>query len=633
MNGFDAGSVIAHITADISGFQNGITKAQGLASNLSGGLKSVNSALGGLTAAAGIATAAIGAGLVVAVKTSLDAWKEQEAAIVQQIAVLKSTGNAAGKTTVELQKYATALSRITPYADEAIMAGQNLLLTFTNIKGDKFDQATQTILDMSTALGQDLKSSAIQVGKALQDPILGVTALRRVGVNFSKANQDMIKSLVEAGKTEEAQAFILKELQTEFGGSAKAAGGTFGGQITILKNNIGELQEGFGQFMTQALTPLAYALNKLLSNIDIQGFFDNLTTVILTLFDALKSGDVGTLATELQGIVSPSVIQFLQDFVTNARAFSAWVSENRVAIISFLEGMAVALGALTVIGVITSLLVALTNPITLIVLAVGLLFAAWNTNFLGIRDITKTVLDYIKNLFEAHKEELKAIWDAVINVIKIAAVIIMEIWKTYGTGIINVVQGAFNIVAGFIRIILGTISGIINAFVALVSGDWVGFWDALRVMAKTNLDAVQQIFKGAIQAIIGIIENLFPNFTATLEKIWNKAKEMAEKIRHAISDAFNADKKNSPSINDRLGEIVKSAQGALGSITIPNFSHQISASLGGINGAELSGVGVGGLTLNVNLDGALISDEAGAQRISEIVGNNIVKKLQQNVRF
>ena len=75
---------------------------------------------------------------------------------------------------------------------------------------------------MSVALGTSLKSAAIQVGKALQDPENGITALRRVGVNFTKEQKERIQGWVEEGKQLKAQKFILKELRTEFAGSAEA---------------------------------------------------------------------------------------------------------------------------------------------------------------------------------------------------------------------------------------------------------------------------------------------------------------------------------------------------------------------------------------------------------------------------
>ena len=185
------------------------------------------------------------------VKESIEAAIEQERVEAALEAVLKSTKNAAGLNKDELLKMASALQKTTTFGDEAIVSAENLLLTFTNIGKKVFPDALEIVLDMSTALGQDLKSSAIQVGKALQDPILGVTALRRVGVNFNETQTEMIKGLVKSGETLEAQKFILEELQTEFGGAAAAAADTFGGALKQLGNVWGDLKEKVGETVTE----------------------------------------------------------------------------------------------------------------------------------------------------------------------------------------------------------------------------------------------------------------------------------------------------------------------------------------------------------------------------------------------
>ena len=116
--------------------------------------------------------------------TSIAAFDESQAVAAQLDAVLKSTAGAAGVTRDQVLGLGASLQQTSKFGDEAIVTGENLLLTFTSIGKDVFPQATQTMVDMSQALGQDLKSSAIQLGKALNDPIQGVTALRRVGVSF-----------------------------------------------------------------------------------------------------------------------------------------------------------------------------------------------------------------------------------------------------------------------------------------------------------------------------------------------------------------------------------------------------------------------------------------------------------------
>ena len=126
--------------------------------------------------------------------------------MAQTNAVLKSTGGAANVTAKEVSSLAESLMQKSGVDDEAIASGENLLLTFTNIRNeagkgnDIFNQATGVMLDMSVALGQDMKTSAIQVGKALNDPIKGMTALQRVGVSLHRRPEEDDQRMQESGQ-------------------------------------------------------------------------------------------------------------------------------------------------------------------------------------------------------------------------------------------------------------------------------------------------------------------------------------------------------------------------------------------------------------------------------------------------
>jgi phage-related protein len=104
------------------------------------------------------------------------------------------------------------------------------------------------MVDMSQALGQDLSSSAIQLGKALNDPINGITALSRVGVSFTEEQKELIRTMAEAGDIAGAQAVILAELEREFSGSAQAASDAAGAQ-EVYKDKMNDLQEQIGAKM------------------------------------------------------------------------------------------------------------------------------------------------------------------------------------------------------------------------------------------------------------------------------------------------------------------------------------------------------------------------------------------------
>lgn len=193
---------------------------------------------------------------------SISAYEESANAEAQMYAVLKSTAGAAGMTSDALVDLAAKMQAQTTQEDDAVLAAENLMLTFKKVGKDVFPKAIETVLDMSEALDQGLNASAMQLGKALQEPIEGVSTLRRVGIQFSDSQETVIKRLVESGKLMEAQKLILAELKTQFGGSAAAARDTFGGALKALQNEFGNLQEEVGKAILQEAIPILQEMVK-----------------------------------------------------------------------------------------------------------------------------------------------------------------------------------------------------------------------------------------------------------------------------------------------------------------------------------------------------------------------------------
>jgi len=199
--------------------------------------------------------AAIGAPLSAGV--ALQAFAVQERASAKLEAVLKSTGYAAGFTAAQLERLAANRQRITTFGDEASIAMMAVLATFKEIQGPTYLRAVKAIQDMATVMDQDLKSAAVQVGKALNDPVKGVAALGEVGVSFTEKQKKLIKTLVETNQVAKAQAIILQELESEFGGAAEAVAGTASGKIQQMKNSLGDLAEVIGSQLAPVVTAWA----------------------------------------------------------------------------------------------------------------------------------------------------------------------------------------------------------------------------------------------------------------------------------------------------------------------------------------------------------------------------------------
>ena len=186
---------------------------------LTGGLGPLGSALSVI----GIGGLAAGAAFAVVSETigkSLEVTAEAERSYNRLTAVLKATGDSSGLTANDIVDLSKKLETTTLSTSEKVQDASAIMATFRSISGDTFTRAITLAQDMSAVFGMDLSASAKQLGKALEDPVKGLTSLRRVGVVFTQGQQELIKSLVETGDSAGAQKVILDALAAKIGGAA-----------------------------------------------------------------------------------------------------------------------------------------------------------------------------------------------------------------------------------------------------------------------------------------------------------------------------------------------------------------------------------------------------------------------------
>lgn len=240
----------------------GMSKFKGSVSKLNASISSMGTLIGGAAVLGGI-------------KSSINAWNEQEQAVAQVRQGIVSTGNAADRSLAQLTKQASDLQNQTLFGDEEIMKGvTSQLLTFTNIAGDEFDRTQKAVLDVTTKLygadasAESLRSTSIQLAKALNDPVANLGALGRSGIQFSAEQKELIKTLAKTGRTAEAQGIILKEIEGQYGGAAKAAADAGTGGLKQLQNRFGDIQETIGGVLMPVIARLTTFLGKLASWIE-----------------------------------------------------------------------------------------------------------------------------------------------------------------------------------------------------------------------------------------------------------------------------------------------------------------------------------------------------------------------------
>jgi hypothetical protein len=250
--------------------------------------------------------AAVGAAAgVIGFKLASAAYESQKV-MAQTTAIIKATGGAAGVTAKQVSELSETLSMQIGVDDELIQKSANLLLTFKQIQNQVgennniFDRAVITAQDLGNVFGS-ADAAAMQLGKALSDPVKGITALRRAGINFTEQQKEQIKTLVESGDVLGAQKLILAEIESQVGGTAAASATGFDRMRVALGNVAEEFGailipyiEKFANFVIQKVVPY---LNKLADVIGEKGLgsgikmlatdFVNLTTNMGAVGNAL----------------------------------------------------------------------------------------------------------------------------------------------------------------------------------------------------------------------------------------------------------------------------------------------------------------------------------------------------------
>ena len=242
--------VTAAVNKAASGLKRYASEAKAALAGVADKFRHLGSSIPGVNR---LTTALGAAGLVGALAKATQLAKVQEDAERKLAAVLKATGGAAGLSADQIKKFAAARQNLTNFGDEATIAVASVLATFREIKGDVFKDALVAIQDMSTILGTDMKGSAIQLGKALNDPIAGIAALTRSGVSFTEQQKAQIKAMQESGNVLGAQKIILAELKAEFGGAAEA----MADPMVQFKNALGDLGEQIGSQLMPFVRVLA----------------------------------------------------------------------------------------------------------------------------------------------------------------------------------------------------------------------------------------------------------------------------------------------------------------------------------------------------------------------------------------
>jgi hypothetical protein len=470
--------------------------------------KSMGLSFGNIASAALKVASVIGLGM--GINGMVAAADVAEKNMAQLNAVLKSTGGVAGVTKQQALDLATSLGNVTTFGKQTTLSVENLLLTFTKIGSKIMPEVTEAALNMATTFHEDASSAAIQLGKAMNDPVAGVTALRRVGVMLTAQQQEQVKAMVKVGDVAGAQKVILAELATETGGSARAAGETFSGQMAILGNAI----TGTGGAMVNSILPAITTFVNMINNnmpkaqkviTDVintivpkfQEWIKLIGQIVSELFpnfgkqvDGVK-GQVSGFSGVLDGITN--VLKFVKDNIDLVKAALVVIGVIWVIQTGFVVAHNVALIAHNVAHAAAAVALGVTTA------AQWLFNAATGANPIGAIILLIVGLIAVVILIATHWTQVSAV--------------LMSVWKV----IVGAFDTSIKAIVGFFQGLWNGITGIFGGIgkwlTSIFDAAWNGIKSGFSSVINFMINGLNMFIKGFLSPFNLIIKglNLLPN--------------------------------------------------------------------------------------------------------------------------
>lgn len=573
--------------------------------------------------AAGIA--AIGAAAIGVAAYSIGQAQEAVAGQKELAAVLESTGGAAGMTAESVNGLATELSRATNFTDDAVLSAENMLLTFTNIHADVFPAATEATLNLATKFGS-VEAASVQLGKALNDPVEGVNALRRVGVALTDEQQKQIEQFVKVGDVASAQAVILDELGTEFGGLAKSVADP----MTQAKNQLNEMAEALGMKLLPYVNQAAQAF---LDWIDSMGGIDGIMATLQSAFEKIEP-------------FLPIIIGAIGGGLVGALTVAAGALWAFIA--PLLIPMAIGAAIVAAIMLIYYAISHLGELVDAVKILIGM---AWDWIYTKTVSVFTTISDFFTTVWNSIYDFLKSIWDAITFAVDFALSFMLGLvitaleflgidWEAGWEAIKNILSAAwewmnnaFQIAIASVKAVWeigwGAIKGFVTPIWESIKGIVSGAWDYIVGVFNTGGALIQTGWETIFNAIAGVCTSVFDAVKGT---IVNAINYVIDKINALIAMANSVSAKVSgpqlPTITPLAfssGGVVPSINwGAQGSDTVPAMltpGEQVLTK----EQARMYNGGGSGITVIINNPVVMSDDD-----IVEKIGNPIMKVFKQH---
>lgn len=198
------------------------------------------------------------------------AAEEENIGFARLQSVLEATGRAAEISSRQIDAMADKLELYSNADKQAVMDTAASLAIMENVPTSLFEQLFETANDLYQVVGSDIGSAILTLGRAMEEPLEGLTRLRRQGIFVTDEMQNQIAELIEQNRLYDAQKLLLDDIQKRVKGTADEIAAAAGTQSLAIA--IDRYYGSVGQLINDKANPItktaADSVNWLTSFVD-----------------------------------------------------------------------------------------------------------------------------------------------------------------------------------------------------------------------------------------------------------------------------------------------------------------------------------------------------------------------------
>lgn len=316
-----------------------------------------------------------------------------------------------------------------------------------------------------------------------------------------------------------------------------------GGQLTILRSQLEELAISFGEILMPAIRAIVTKIQAFVDKLN--GMDEGTRKNIIKI--ALLAAAIGPLLVILGTTIS-KVGTAMKGFVSLANG----VGKLKVAVQA----------GTGVFGKLGAALGGISGPVLAVVAVIATLVAAfkhlWDTNE-GFRNAVTGIWDGIKAKFEAFSkgitDRLNALgfdFSSIVDVLK-------AVWNGFCQVLAPVFEAAFRAVSVVLGTVLDVITGLLDVFIGLFTGNWSQMWTGIKEIFSGIWNGITGILTAALNMLQGIADTVLGWFGTSWNAVWTSVSTFFQNVWNGIVSFFT-------SIWETIKNVVQTAIMFLGSL-------------------------------------------------------------------